>query len=346
VRVEIASEPGAHWDAFAQSRPEATLGHAAAWAKIIRQGYGLPTYHLIARDVAGTVAGVLALARVRTWRGRSELVSLPFLDSSGILVRDPSARAALLDSALSLARDLGVAALELRQVAGDGTVEAARPGHRVDLVLPLEENETQQWKALSAKVRNQTRKAEREGLVLSDAPAPAALEEFYPVYCQNMRDLGSPVHSRGFFQAIHEVFGERVRFVVTRLEGRPVGGLVAIHYAGRVTVPWASTLRSERARCPNNQIYWEAIRWAIACGARELDFGRSPRGAGTHRFKLGWGARERELPWLRVSPGGEPLQDGPESEHPLLRAVSLAWQWLPVPAATFLGARLRRFLAS
>ena len=56
---------------------------------------------------------------------------------------------------------------------------------------------------------------------------------------------------------------ERLRFVITAHGDRPVGGLVAIDFAGAVTVPWASTLRSERQRCPNNQIYWEALRWSI-----------------------------------------------------------------------------------
>jgi Acetyltransferase (GNAT) domain len=40
----------------------------------------------------------------------------------------------------------------------------------------------------------------------------------------------------------------------------------------------------------DNLISWEAIRWAIARGAREFDFGRSPCDNGTHRCKLGWGA--------------------------------------------------------
>jgi predicted N-acyltransferase len=217
----------------------------------------------------------------------------------------------------------------------------------VDLVLPLESDADAQWKALSAKVRNQTRKAEREGLVLSDSPPAAAVDEFYPVFCENMRDLGSPVHAREFFASIQQEFGERARFVVTRLGGRPVGGLVAIRFGTQVTVPWASTLRSERARCPNNQIYWEAIRWAIAGGATAFDFGRSPRDSGTHRFKLGWGAREREMSWMRLSPAGDVLSlaAAPEGGGQLAR-ISNGWQRLPVPVASFLGARIRRFFSN
>jgi FemAB-related protein (PEP-CTERM system-associated) len=346
MNIEAVTEPGPEWDEFAESRPDASLGHAAAWGRVLRASYRLSIHHLVARELTGRIAGVLALARIRGWRGHVELVSLPFLDSSGILAAHPDAEAALRAGALALAREVGARAVELRRRA-----PAAAPSgssSRVDLVLPLESAEDLQWKALSAKVRNQTRKAEREGLSLSDSAVPDLLAEFYPVFCENMRDLGSPVHARRFFAAIAQAFGPRVRFVVTRLGSRPVGGLVAIHFGSQVIVPWASTLRSERARCPNNQIYWEAIRWAIQVGAREFDFGRSPRDGGTHRFKLGWGARERELPWLRLSPSGEALSStsGPATPSRLLQHISSAWQHLPVPVATFLGARLRRFFSN
>jgi FemAB-related protein (PEP-CTERM system-associated) len=347
MQIESVTDPGGDWDEFAESRPDCRLGHAAAWARILRDGYGLRVHCLIAREVTGRIAGIASLAELRNWRGRRELVSLPFLDAAGILAADAEAGVALREAALSLARDRGVTALELRQC---GTESAGGPeeGGRVDLVLPLETGEDLQWKALDAKVRNQTRKAEREGLALSDAPSTAAQGEFYSVFCENMRDLGSPVHARRFFAAIAEGFGVRARFVVTRLGTRPVGGLVAVRFGAQVTVPWASTLRSERARCPNNQIYWEAIRWAIENGAREFDFGRSPRESGTHRFKLGWGARERALPWLRLTSGGQVLSRGsePDSGGALLQRVSALWQRLPVPVASFLGSRVRRFFAN
>ncbi|HXV37573.1 MAG TPA: GNAT family N-acetyltransferase, partial [Myxococcota bacterium] len=211
-----------------------------------------------------------------------------------------------------------------------------------------------QWQRVGAKVRNQTRKAESEGLAIAPDDDPGRtvggdaglLTEFYDPFARNMRDLGSPVHSKRFFDVAADAFGERLRFIVTRLGARPVGGLVAIRFAGAVTVPWASTLRSERARCPNNQIYWEALRWAIRAGAREFDFGRSPIGSGTHRFKLGWGAVERPLAWKRFTPNGDRLAPSSAGDNPLLRSLSKIWSRLPVPLTTRLGPALRRRISS
>src|SRR5262249_45466056 len=77
MNVERVTEPGADWDEFAESCPTANPGHAAGWSQVMRRSYGLRVYHLLAREVTGRIAGILALARLRTWRGRLELVSLP-----------------------------------------------------------------------------------------------------------------------------------------------------------------------------------------------------------------------------------------------------------------------------
>jgi FemAB-related protein (PEP-CTERM system-associated) len=347
VQVEVDEAPGPEWDAYVTRSGGACLGHAAAWARVMRNSYAISAYFLRARDGSGETRGLLPLFLFRGLRGGRELISSPFLDAAGVLADSAEAEEALVGEALGLARRIGAGALELRQLAPPPrSTEAPPAAPRVDLVLPLEESEELQWKTLRAKVRNQTRKAEREGLSLASGDPDALRRSFYSVFCVNMRDLGSPVHGSRFFEAIQAEFGESVRFIVTRDGERPVGGLVAIDYAGVVTIPWASTLRSERSRCPNNQIYWEAIRWAIERGARELDFGRSPRDAGTYRFKLGWGARERELSWVRLSPDGEPLALDSAGDSPWMQRLSSLWARLPVSLTARLGPVIRRRLSN
>jgi predicted N-acyltransferase len=212
-------------------------------------------------------------------------------------------------------------------------------------VLPLPPGEEALWRALGPKVRNQVRKAEKEGLALAGWAPADLLEGFYRCFAENMRDLGSPVHARSFFRDMAQGFGARLRCFVAADGGRPVGGLVAIHYAGRVTVTWASSLRAERKRCPNHLIYWEALRWALSLGASHFDFGRSPIGGGTHHFKLGWGAEEQPLAWLRLTPEGTPLPVG-EGAGRVLAQLSALWRRLPLAWSERLGPALRRRLAN
>src|SRR5881409_2114456 len=116
MQLEKVDEPGAEWDAFVEATPGGALGLAAAWASILREAYGLSPHYLAARDASGALAGVLPLVGFRTLRGRRELVSLPFLDTGGVLAVDIAAERGLLEGAQQLARELGARAIELRQL--------------------------------------------------------------------------------------------------------------------------------------------------------------------------------------------------------------------------------------
>jgi FemAB-related protein (PEP-CTERM system-associated) len=347
MQLQQIDDPGREWDAFVERTPGAALGHAAAWAAILRESYRITPHYLAARDASGALAGVLPLVCFRTLRGRRELVSLPFLDTGGVLTADPAAERCLLEGAHALARDLRAEALELRQPTPLREGPAAASQHRIDLVMQLKGDEDAQWKALGAKVRNQTRKATQSGLAAAaTGSARDRVSDFFAPFAINMRDLGSPPHARRFYEVAADVFGERMSIHLALLNDRSIGGLVAIDFAGVVTVPWASTLRTERARCPNNLIYWDAIRWAIARGAREFDFGRSPRDSGTHRFKLGWGARERELAWIRFGRDGARVSVGSAVQGSWMQRLSAVWTRLPVALATAVGARVRPYIAN
>lgn len=348
MRVDLVERPGEEWDRFAEAHPDGRLGHASAWAGVLETAYGLERHYFVARSGEGDLAGLLPLVAFRSRPGgRRRLISLPFLDSAGILASDGDAEAALRDHALAYAAEGGFAGLELRAFSTASSIpETDLSMDRVNLVLPLKTTEESQWTALSAKVRNQCRKAEREGLTLRTGDPGSLREDFLLPYRINMRDLGSPPHSAAFFEALTRRFGDRLRFVVTEHAGRPVGGLVAIRFGQRVYVPWASTLRTERNRCPNNQIYWEAIRWAVVTGATELDFGRSPIDGGTYRFKKGWGAHEEALVWRTLDPNGTTSLQRAGTENSTVKKLSELWTKLPVSLASAVGSRLRRYFSN
>ena len=339
MRTECVGDPGAEWDRYVESRSDGTLGHAAAWSRALRAGYGIETVYLQARDESGAIRGVLPLAWFRSLAGRRGLVSLPFVDAAGVLADDASAERALLDAALAFGHEL-----ELRQRTPLSAVPVG-PGPRVDLHLPIGGGPEACWRALPAKVRNQTRKATKQGLTLASDDRDL-VGAFHRLHCAGMRELGTPPHSERFLRAVAEAFGTRARAVIASDGGRPVGGLVAIHFASAVTIPWASTLRSEQSRCPNQLVYWEALRWAEETGAKEFDFGRSPRDSGTWRFKRGWGALERPLYWIRFDRAGAASVAGSSGDSALLQALGRVWSRLPPGMCERWGPALRQRIAS
>ena len=328
------------WDEYVMRSQNAYVYQRAGWARVIERGYGHTPVYLWVRDDS-RVRGVLPLVLFRGALGGRSLVSLPFLDEGGLCADDDPARTALWQAALEVAKRERASAIELRQGPPSG-LPLAPLGSKVSVMLELAKDPGTMWKRLDAKVRNQVRKAMTSGLT----PAWCGIEgldDFYAVFAQNMRDLGSPVHAKRFFAAILEEFAGDARLLLVRDRTRVVAGGVCITFRDTVLVPWASSLREWRSRCPSNLLYWEVIRSACDKRLRWLDFGRSSPGGGTYRFKMQWGGTERRLNW-QVDPGERPSII--DSDNPRYRLMIQVWQKLPVPLTKVIGPIVRKRLSN
>jgi FemAB-related protein (PEP-CTERM system-associated) len=208
------------------------------------------------------------------------------------------------------------------------------------MLLPLKQGDGELWQALDRKVRNQVRKAQKASLTTVRGGVEL-VDEFYPVFARNMRDLGTPVYAKRLFERVLLEFPEEARLIVVRLGTVPVGGAVACTYRGTCEVPWASSLKEYRHLCPNMLMYWDAIETAVREGCHTFDFGRSTPDEGTYHFKQQWGAVPHVLHWEYLLSAGAVLPNqGPS--NPKFRLAVEGWKRMPLPVATWLGPRIVR----
>lgn len=316
------------------------LAHAAEWFTVIREAYGHDPLYLTAADGEGG-RGVLPAFIVRRPIVGSVVSSMPFLDGGGPCSSSVALGEALVARLAEEARRVGAGVVELRCARRLGI---ARPPieHKVNLTLSLPPDPGRLWQQLDGGVRNQIRKAGRSGLSI-DFGGADKLDEFYGIFATRMRELGSPVHARRFFDAVFDAFGGRARLALVRKGATPIGGLIALAFKDVLAVPWASCLRQYLTLCPNMLLYWETIRSGCLEGFREFDFGRSSRGSGTYRFKRQWGAREEPLFWYTIPLDG---RRGRPSPGRVGRTALLAgsWRHLPLAVTRRLGPHIRKYL--
>ena len=123
----------------------------------------------------------------------------------------------------------------------------------------------------------------------------------------------------------------------------PVAGAVFLHFRRSAIFKYgASDERFQELR-PNNLVFWRAIEWHSAAGFTEMDLGRTDRGQeGLRRFKLGWGAVERPIEYVRCDcRNGNFLtqSDRVHGWHNLLFRV------MPGPLSRLVGAAAYRHVA-
>jgi FemAB-related protein (PEP-CTERM system-associated) len=334
-------QPSEHqrWEDFVNAAPGAHAYHRAGWSSVIERAFGQQTYKLISEDPSGRVNGVLPLARLRSRLFGDFLVSLPYLNYGGPCAIDAETESRLVDEAVRLAREESVQHLELRLTAPEGFglhVKASK----VSMRLPLAEDADSLWKSFPSKLRNQVNRPIKEGMV-ARVGGLEELDAFYRVFSINMRDLGTPVYSRAFFETVLREFGPDCRIVAVYYQNQPVASGFLVGFKDTLEIPWASSLRSVNRLAPNMLLYWTVLKYAADQGYRVFDFGRSSPDAGTYRFKEQWGAKPLPLYWhYWVRPGGKVPDLSPA--NPKYRVAIDIWKRLPLSVTNLIGPAIVR----
>jgi FemAB-related protein (PEP-CTERM system-associated) len=304
--------------------------------KVLRKGLAHSPYLLIAEDNTGNQLGYLPLALVQSPLFGRFLVSLPYLNSSGVFSSNPEATMALLDRAVELADALDVKHLELRhEILVEHPKLTLSRTDKVHMRLALEESPEAQLKAYKSKLRSQIKKTSENPFELAFG-AQELLSEFYSVFATNMRDLGTPVYPKRLFESILRCFGpESTELAVVRLHGQAVAGAVLLHKNGTTQIPSASSLRSFNSTGANLWMYSRLLDRAISKGSSLFDFGRSSLDSGTYKFKEQWGAKAYPAVWQYYIRKGNPADMRPES--PGKQKLIKAWQKLPVWLTKLVG---------
>lgn len=332
------------WDAFVAAHKEGTPYQFWAWQEAVEKAYGYRHQYLLAED-GNDICGILPLIDFRMPLCGSRLISLPFCDAGGVLARDQRTAAALLEQAEQ------TASYKLRATSAQ-LPHLENKTSKVRMVLDLPGDSTILMERMKSKLRSQVKKPQRDGLSVQ-LGGRELVDDFYAVFSENMRDLGSPVHSRGWIDAIVEFYADKCRVgaVYTPQGEVAAAGIILLHPA-LVTIPWASARTVFNRMNPNMLLYWSFLSFASDNAYPHFDFGRSTPEEGTYRFKKQWGAKPYPLYWYEV-PGGqganytrqERQKDVQDRGSFLRHCITSMWQRLPLPVANTLGPELRKYIS-
>jgi serine/alanine adding enzyme len=344
--VTIARHEGApdaklvgRWNSLCDRLGENSPSRRLEWVSILRDGLGHQPLVLEANSDTETL-GMLPLVFMHTKLFGKFLVGLPYLNVGGVLATDGGMAQSLINQAVRLADELDVKHLELRHETRHAhsafNYELTEKVHmRLDLPAACDEL----WTSFSPKVRNQVRKAEKEGVTIAWG-REELLRDFYTVFSRNMRDLGTPVFSRRLFAEILHQLPGAAEICIARHRGRAVAGAVLIHGRGISEVPSASSLRTANHLNCNMLMYWHLLMRAIERGQHTFDFGRSSAESNTYRFKAQWGARPHGAVWQYYVRHGDVSDMRPNNPKNQRRIA--VWKRLPVWLTRLAGPAIVR----
>lgn len=335
-RLDVADE--GRWDAFVRDAPEATFFHRAAWRGILERGLGHRCHYLYTERL-GVITGILPLAEIRSRLFGHALISTPFCVYGGVVASSPESEARLTEAATSLADELRVDYLELRDRELHHSAWPVKDLY-VTFRKTIHQDHDKNFKEIPATPRNKIRKGIRNDL---QAHHDGGIGEFYRVYAESVRNLGTPVLPRNYFLRLQQTFGEDCETTVVTHHGQPVATVMCFYFRDEVHTYYAGSVMRARGLAANDFMYWVVMQRAVERGVRLFDFGRSKQGTGSYDFKRHWGFEPQPLPYAYHLVRAKTVPNISPTNHKYSMLIK-AWKRLPLPVSCALGPWLARDL--
>lgn len=338
--IQASSEDSDSIDEYLSGKPLSSPYQHLPWLIAVKNAYRFDYIYLLAKT-ENQLAGILPICMFKGLGGKKNICSLPFCDVGGVVADNDDVKNALIQHALQIVEQKRAAFLEIRQRVSAGEVAEDMADQKVSMLLELPDSADSLFNGFKAKLRSQIRKAEKNGLRFDYANDEQSIEDFYYVFSRNMHNLGSPTHSKKWFHALRESYGDNLLVGRVWYEDKVVGSGILLFSGNNVSIPWASTLRDYNRLAPNMMLYWNLLRISCERGCKQFDFGRSTFGEGTYKFKQQWGAKPVPLDWQTLDKQGAlaVMSSGKGRSREIVENI---WKKLPLPVANTLGPFLRR----
>lgn len=326
------------WDGFVERHPDATFFHLSGWKTVIEKAFGHRTYFLYTEE-GGGITGVLPLVHVNSLLFGNSLVSCAFCVYGGAVADNEDSRQLLEAEACRLAGQLGVDALELRNRVRqhpDWPYKELYVTFRKQMDADVEKN----MLAIPRKQRAMVRKGIEAGLT---STIDHDVNRLHLAYSESVRNLGTPVFPKKYFQTLKDVFGEQCEILSVEHNGQLIASVMSFYFRDEVLPYYGGGTELARDLKGNDFMYWEVMRRAVEKGVKIFDYGRSKMGTGSYSFKKNWGFVPEPLFYEFYLVKAKELPDI-NPLNPKYQLFIAAWKRLPLPISQAIGPWLSRDL--
>jgi len=339
----------AEWDAFVNSRSDATFFHLWSWRDVLARSFGYRPAYITVKDDGG-VQGILPLFLVRSILFGRSVVSIPLGVYGGPIATSHAVERLLLDKAEEIAYAHDAKYLEVRGNPfghPDGSVEADSPDSfknkdlYVTFLADIDPDPAVNLSRVPRKQRRMIRQGEKYQLKF--IVDQSRLRDCYDVYAASVRNLGTPVYPYSYFRNLADEFGDSCKVFLVEQDNKTIAGVLTFFHRNQVLPYYGGARRECFHLAPNDFMYWELMRYSAENGYRIFDFGRSKIGSGSFDFKRHWGFEARPLPYAVRAINGHTIPDT-SPRNPKLQWAIRVWRNLPLGVTNTLGPHIARHI--
>ncbi|MCU0711870.1 MAG: GNAT family N-acetyltransferase [Pirellula sp.] len=320
------------WDEFVESHPQGSIFHSSSMIRVEESTKQHAPYAIGAVDSNGAICAALVAVRVSTLDGLgSQLSTRSLMYAEPIALDSEIGRLGILSLIQRHDEDMFRKALfsEVRpnfsnSVAANSLIQCGyeRCGY-LNYELAINRSETDLFRNMSPKRRNNVRSAIRRGVSVKELELPDGIETLYRLISTSYKRSKVPLADSSLFYSVaNHLDADRVRLLVAYCDGEPVSAACFLAYKERVVCWYAGTLRIPGVHSMT-LVFWEAIKRFSQDGYSVFDLA----GAGWEGEEYGPGKFKSKF-------------GGTETNHGRYRKVYSPWKLMAANTAYQLIRRL------
>ena len=339
MQIKLLSDNELHsWNNYLGSNPLSSFCHRSEWKSILETAYGLTTHYMYAEE-NGDIIGILPLAEVKSLFFGHTLISTPFCVYGGACSNTSDVSNSLTSEAVKLAKDLNVDYLELRNIStnqDDWPYKDFYYTFQKEIAPDTDTN----LKAIPRKQRAMVRKGINNNL---QSVVDNNTDRFYDIYSTSVRNLGTPVYPKRYFNTLKKTFGDACEILTITKDDKAISSVLSFYSNGTVMPYYGGGLPEARQLKAYDFMYWELMRRSCEKNICHFDFGRSIEGTGSYSFKKNWGFEPKKLYYHQQLVRAKQTPDFNPMNSKYSAYIKI-WQKLPLPVANLIGPLISRNL--
>lgn len=327
------------WDDYVYGSPRGTFCHLTGWGRVIHRTFEHTPVYLYAQE-NGKILGVLPLFLIKSALFGKMLISNAFAVYGGAVADSVALETALMERAVEYGQRAGADFVEFRSIeCKTQSLQLTKSDLYVTFRQRLPEPPERSFALMPRESRRLVRRAREAGLWAEFNLDRT--DEFYDVYAQNMRHLGTPVFPKALFRNFLQEFPTSTGIVTVWLGTEILAAVFVFYFRDTVMPYYGGSIAKYNSNkiAPNNFMYWSLMEDSIDKGFKWFDFGRSKMNTGSYHFKRHFGFEPQQLDYryallkLQELPNINPL-------NPRFQTLIRLWKRVPLPITKLIGPHI------
>ncbi len=351
MKIELLNEENKELlEDFLNKNKDKRVQHSLKFRDVIKKTYkNCKDYYFLVIEKK-KVVGYAPFILVKSRLFGNRLISIPFLDVGGFLGKVDDH---CLEEIIRFAKNLeNIKYLEVRLNESikdfESYIGLLKRGNFVSFedkkqsIVELS-SEEEMWSKFHKHTRNDVRMSEKSGLELKEIDSSKEMRRFYALYSKQMKYFGTPPHSKNYFMNLLDKKEHIFKGFNCYKDNKIAGSIILLHYGIEGYVAFNVSEPKFRSCRPNDLLYWNAIKWCISKGIKNLDMGQinpdfdtDPRSKGLYKFKRKWMSELYTRKYYRYNFGKESSVSGKNK----LKKLRNIWKLLPNFLTKIIGPKI------